>query len=166
MRKNKYTNMYFGWNLKLTFCFMEMAHELLHLNKRSLVQWKIMDMPTSFVFEELFSSKDLLSMAMVGFWNFWVAYKTCTSQRATMNFCMLKIYSGWTFLTNTFAKTQKYKHGGTLKCKNQISFYGANSWTVVLTVRQSFVQWKIMDIPTNCILTIIFFDRDFEFGVD
>jgi hypothetical protein len=38
-----------GWKLKFAFCFMETAHEPLHLDKWSLVQWKITDMPTSFI---------------------------------------------------------------------------------------------------------------------
>jgi hypothetical protein len=43
-----------GWNSKLTFCFMETTHEPLHLDKRSLVQWKIMDIPTDFVWIIIF----------------------------------------------------------------------------------------------------------------
>jgi hypothetical protein len=39
-----------GWNLKLTFYFMKTVHELLHLDKRSLVQWRIVDISTSFVY--------------------------------------------------------------------------------------------------------------------
>jgi hypothetical protein len=37
------------WYLKLTFCFMATIHEPLHLDKRSFAQWKITDIPTSFV---------------------------------------------------------------------------------------------------------------------
>jgi hypothetical protein len=49
-----------GLNVKL-FCFMEITHEPLHLDKRSLMQLKIMDIPTR-LFESLMS---LLNMAMV-----------------------------------------------------------------------------------------------------
>jgi hypothetical protein len=38
LRKTKNTNMAGGWNLKLTFRCMETTDELLHLDKRSLVQ--------------------------------------------------------------------------------------------------------------------------------
>jgi hypothetical protein len=33
---------------------METTHEILHLDKRSLVQWKIVDMPTSFIWIIIF----------------------------------------------------------------------------------------------------------------
>jgi hypothetical protein len=49
LRKTKNTNMAGGWYLKLTFCFMVTTHEPLHLDKRSFVQWKIVDIPTSFI---------------------------------------------------------------------------------------------------------------------
>jgi hypothetical protein len=48
-RKTKNANMAGGWNLKLTFWFMETTHTPLHLEKLSLVQWKIMDRPTCFI---------------------------------------------------------------------------------------------------------------------
>jgi hypothetical protein len=38
-----------GLKLKFTFCSMETTHEPLHLDKLSLVQWKIMNIPTSFI---------------------------------------------------------------------------------------------------------------------
>jgi hypothetical protein len=38
-----------GWKLKFIFNFMEITHEPVHLEKWSLVQWKIMDMPSKFI---------------------------------------------------------------------------------------------------------------------
>jgi hypothetical protein len=52
--KTKNTNMVVGWNLKFTFYFMETAHELLLLEKWNFVQWKIMDIPTSFILNLIF----------------------------------------------------------------------------------------------------------------
>jgi hypothetical protein len=37
-----------SWYLKLTFCFKATTHEPLHLNKWRFVEWKIVDIPTSF----------------------------------------------------------------------------------------------------------------------
>jgi hypothetical protein len=37
-----------GWNLKFAFWYLQTTHEPLHLGKQSLVQLKIMDIPTSF----------------------------------------------------------------------------------------------------------------------
>jgi hypothetical protein len=52
--KNKNTNMAGSWNLKCTFYFMKTAHEPLYLDKWSFVQWKIMDIPTSFTWIVIF----------------------------------------------------------------------------------------------------------------
>jgi hypothetical protein len=38
-----------GWKLKFMFSLMEMISELLHFDKWNLAQWKIMGIPTSFV---------------------------------------------------------------------------------------------------------------------
>jgi hypothetical protein len=38
-----------SWYLKLTFCFMATTYETLHLNEQSFVQWKIVDIHTSFL---------------------------------------------------------------------------------------------------------------------
>lgn len=38
-----------GWKLKFMFGFMEITHELLHLDKWSLLQSNILNAPTSFV---------------------------------------------------------------------------------------------------------------------
>jgi hypothetical protein len=43
-----------GWNLKLTFYFIETTHELLHLDKLSFVHWNIMDVPTCFIWIIIF----------------------------------------------------------------------------------------------------------------
>jgi hypothetical protein len=38
-----------GWLLKLKFCFIAATHEPLHLDKRGFIQWKIVDILTSFI---------------------------------------------------------------------------------------------------------------------
>jgi hypothetical protein len=53
-RETKNTNIVGGWHLKYEFNFIERTHEMLHLDKRGLVQWKIMDMPTSFIWNIIF----------------------------------------------------------------------------------------------------------------
>jgi hypothetical protein len=49
--KAKNMNMAGSWKLKFTFYFMERTHEplLLQSDKLSYVQWKIMHIPTSFI---------------------------------------------------------------------------------------------------------------------
>jgi hypothetical protein len=57
-------------------------------------------------------------------------------------------FRGWTaFNNNTFARIQRYKHGGRLKVKIHVVFYEGYSWTVALMLdKWNFVHWKTMDI--------------------
>jgi hypothetical protein len=68
-----------------------------------------------------------------------------------------------TFNKTTFTRNQKYEHGERLKVKIKILFYAENSLTVTRR-RMKFVHRKIMDIPTSCIRTIVFFDGALEYG--
>jgi hypothetical protein len=45
--------------------------------------------------------------------------------------------------------------------KSNILFYGDNSWTVAL--RETKLQWKIMDMPTSFVSIFIFLDGSFEY---
>jgi hypothetical protein len=60
----KNTNEVGGWKLKFVFCFTETTHEPFYLlDKWRLVEWKIVDIPTSFVwiivlFNEVFQYGD------------------------------------------------------------------------------------------------------------
>jgi hypothetical protein len=47
--KIKNTNIPGDLNLKFTYCFIEITEEPLQLDKRSLVQWIFMDIPTIFI---------------------------------------------------------------------------------------------------------------------
>jgi hypothetical protein len=47
--KTKNMNMAGSWYLKSVFYFMVTTYEPLHLDERSFVQWKMVDIPTSFV---------------------------------------------------------------------------------------------------------------------
>jgi hypothetical protein len=46
-----------SWYLKLTFCFTATTHEPLHLGKLSFIQWKIVDIPTSFFWIIIFFNR-------------------------------------------------------------------------------------------------------------
>jgi hypothetical protein len=46
-----------GWYLKLTFCFLATTHELLYLGKQSFIQWKVADIPTSFIWIIIFFNR-------------------------------------------------------------------------------------------------------------
>jgi hypothetical protein len=54
LRKIKYKNIAGGWDIKFKFCFLEITHEPLNLNKWIFVQWKIMEIPTSFTWIIIF----------------------------------------------------------------------------------------------------------------
>jgi hypothetical protein len=63
LSKTKSTNMAASWMLKFIVCFVEITHEPLHLDKWTWVLWKIMDIPTSFIwiiilFETIFKCDD------------------------------------------------------------------------------------------------------------
>jgi hypothetical protein len=45
-----------GWYLKLPFTFILATNEPLHLDERSFVQWKIVDITTSFIWITVFSN--------------------------------------------------------------------------------------------------------------
>jgi hypothetical protein len=57
LRETKNTNMAGGWMLKQTYCLMETTHEPLQLDKRNVVQWKIMRIPKSFIWINLFFNR-------------------------------------------------------------------------------------------------------------
>jgi hypothetical protein len=92
--------------------FMKTTHELLHLDKLNLVQWKIIDIPTSFIWINIFLGRPFeygdggiirLLWWMQNFnqstWDHEILYAG--------------IFRGWTtFNKATFARNQKYKHGG------------------------------------------------------
>jgi hypothetical protein len=52
--ESKNTNMAGGWMLKFTSYFMERTKEPLQLDKWSFVHWKIMDIPTNFIWIIIF----------------------------------------------------------------------------------------------------------------
>jgi hypothetical protein len=54
LQESKNMNLAGSWMLKFAFCFMERTNEPLHLDKWTLVHWKIMDMPTSFIWIIIF----------------------------------------------------------------------------------------------------------------
>jgi hypothetical protein len=105
-RKNKSTNMAGSLNLKFQFWCMEITHGPLHLDKRSSVQWKIMDIATSYIWVSIFFD-EVSNLAMVGFSSSWGIRKNFTNQRETMKFLMLtNLKEMNNFKTTTFAKKQ------------------------------------------------------------
>jgi hypothetical protein len=151
-----------GWYFKLTFCFMVTTHEPLHLDKRSIVHWKIVDIPTSCIEIIIFFNRPFeygdggIFKLLRSMWNL---------QQSTWGHKILyaDIFRGWTtFNKITFVRIQKYEHGWRFKVTIHILFYGENSWTVALS--QSFVHLIMMDVTTSFIWIIIFFDGAFEYG--
>jgi hypothetical protein len=68
-----------------------------------------------------------------------------------------------TYNRNSFVINEKYEHGGGWKLK--FTFYYKQTTHEQLHLdKWSFVQLKIMDIPTSLIWTIIFFGEIFKYG--
>jgi hypothetical protein len=123
----KNTNMADGLNLKLTFCFKLTTHEPLHIGKRSFVQWKIMDIPTSFI-------------SIITFFNGPFAYGNDGIFKLLM----------WKTI---FVRIQNTNMVGSWKLK--FTFYFMERTHKLLHLyKWSFVHWKIMDIHTSFIWII------------
>jgi hypothetical protein len=148
-----------GWYLNLTFCFMATAHEPLHLDKQSFVQWKIADIPTCFIWI-IISLMDVLNMVVVEFSNYWGGWKTCNSQWRTIQFCLLTDEQLFIRPLLWESKNINVMSGWKLK----FTFYFMERTYKPLHLDRSFVHWQIMDISTSFIWIIIFFDGAFEYG--
>jgi hypothetical protein len=80
----------------------------------------------------------------------------------TWNFVFWRIMRRWTTSNKTnLSKSQKQENGWSWSLKLTF-FYGDYLWTV--TVRQSLVQWKVMDINISFIWIITFFGGAFQYG--
>jgi hypothetical protein len=62
---------------------METSHELLHLDKWSLVQWKIMGIPTSCIWIMIWFDKAFNSSYSMKFWG----YVTWNAELLCIEFC-------------------------------------------------------------------------------
>jgi hypothetical protein len=119
-----------GWHLKLTFCFMVTSYEMLHLREINFCTMKDSGHTYKFV-QTIFSWTDFLNMAMVEFWTTEVDEKLAQVNVEPYNFLRWQTFWGWTTFNNTtFARIQKYEHGGRLDAKIHVLFYGDNSLTV------------------------------------
>jgi hypothetical protein len=164
MGKTKNMNMAGGWNLKLTICFIVSAHEPLYLGKRSSVQWKIVDIPKRFIciiifFNGPFECSDGGIFKLLRWvqnlrqstWGHNILYADRSSEDEQLSITPLvreskntNMAGGW-MLKFTF-----YFMGSTHELSH------LDNW--------SSVPWKIMDVPTSFVWTIIFFDGAFEYG--
>jgi hypothetical protein len=70
LQETKNTNVVGGWKLKFTFCFMETAHELLHLDSWSFVLWEVMNIPTSFIWIIIFLDRAFEYGGSSKFWGY------------------------------------------------------------------------------------------------
>jgi hypothetical protein len=133
LRKNEKFEYYGRWYLKLTSCFMATTHEPLYLDKRSLVQWKIVDMPTRLIWTIIFFNGPFEYGEGGNFILLRWRQNWHNSTRDHTISCA-DIFRWWTTCnTATVAIIQKYEYGRRLKVKIHILFYGENSWTVALS---------------------------------
>jgi hypothetical protein len=127
-----------GWYLKSRCCFMAMTHEPLHLDKRNFVQWKIVDIPISFIW-------------IIIFFNGPFAY----AERSLR---------GWTNLIRPLLrKSKSMDMAGGWKLKFALYFMEKTHEPLHLD-KWSFVHWRITNIPTSFIWIIIFFHGALEYG--
>jgi hypothetical protein len=93
LQKMKNTNMVGGWNLKLTFCFMETTPEPLHLRQMKFGTMKDHGHTYKFCLNNHFLGRTFWTWQWWDFLNYCSGCKTCTSQCGTMKFCMLTSFS-------------------------------------------------------------------------
>jgi len=79
----KSVNVEGGWKLKFIFCFMETAHTPLYLDKWSLIQYKILDVPTSFMWIITLVPKAFKQGNFVKFWG----YVGTNTETLRVDFC-------------------------------------------------------------------------------
>jgi hypothetical protein len=58
------------WKLKFIFCFMETSHEPVHLGDWSFVQWRIMSLPTGFIWIIILFDEALKCGDCATFWGY------------------------------------------------------------------------------------------------
>jgi hypothetical protein len=142
---------------------METAHALLRIEKRSLVQWKIV--PTSFVwiivfFDGPFEYGDCGNFKLLRWMQNLLRHSTWDHEmlyadRSSMDKQLLVI--------PLLRKTKNTNMEGGWLFKFILYFIERTLEHFNLDIRSS-VHWNTMDIPTICICIIIFFDGDFDCG--
>jgi hypothetical protein len=153
-----------SWYLKWTFCFMATTHELLHLDKQSFVLWKIVDIPTCFIWIIIFFNGPF----EYGDGGIFKLLRWMQNLHQSM-------WDDIILYSNRYLEDEQILIRPLLwKSKNmnmvdiwqlKLTFYFMESTHELLyLVKWSFVHWKIMDIPTGFIWIIIFFDGALEYG--
>jgi hypothetical protein len=138
---------------------METTHELLHLDKWSLLQWKIVDITASFIwiiiffngpFEygdgRIFKLLRWMQNLRQSTWDNKMLY----AERSSMAKQLLVIP-----LPQKTKNTNMFKY---------IFHFMETTHELLRLDIWSFVHWKIMDILMSFIWIVIFFDGDFEYG--
>jgi hypothetical protein len=143
---------------------MEATHELLHLNKQSLLHWKFMDIPTRFIsiiifcyraFEYdncgIFRHLRWMQNLQQSMWDHEILYADRSWEDEQLLGRLLLL------------ETENMNTAGSWNLK--FIFHLMETTDELLHLdKWSFVQWKITDMPTSFIWSSIFFDRAFEYG--
>jgi hypothetical protein len=134
-----------GLYFKLIFCSMKTTNQPLLLDKQSFMRWKILDRPTSIIWIVIFNCPFEYGDGVICKLLKWM--QNLRQSTWEHNFLCWQIFRGWTtFNETTYARIQKYEHGGQLKIKINILFYGDNSWTVAL---QQINFFRLKDCSYN-----------------
>jgi hypothetical protein len=112
---------------------METTHEMLHLDKLSLVQWKIMGTPKSLTWIIIFFNGPFTIMDA----------KLAPINVRPSNFVCWQIFKETTSNKTTFEKKEKYEHCGRFKVKIHIYFMETAHELLHLDIL-NVVHWNIM----------------------
>jgi hypothetical protein len=117
---------------------MKTTHEPLHLDKRSLVQWKIMNYLSNY-----FLWQRLWIWRWWDFQTFYVYVKLALFNMGLWNFVCRQIFKWWTASNETtFAKDEKYEHGGWFNVKIHILCFMETSHEALHLGKGSFFTVK------------------------
>jgi hypothetical protein len=138
---------------------------VLHLDKRSLVQWRIMDRPTSFVWiiiflkgpsecggGEIFKLVRWMKNLYQSTWDHEILY--CDKSSKDKQLLVMQL----------LRKPKNTNMAGDWKFKYIFYFMERTYEPLYLLGKWRFVQRKIKDIPTSFIWITIFIDGAFEYG--
>jgi hypothetical protein len=114
-KQKKIWNTVGSWTLKFKFYFVVTTHEPLHLDKWRFVQWKIMDIPTSFIWNIVFFEEDFDYDSSLKFWGFvWT-----NAEPLCVEFCN---FVQWHTFVHYLRCEISSSHGG--ECEIQICLLG------------------------------------------
>jgi hypothetical protein len=154
-----------GWNLKLTFCSMAKTHEPSYLDKQSLVQWKVADIHTSFVWIFIFLGEPFEygdgGIFRLPRWMQTLPQPMCDHE---ISYADSSSYAGQLLIRPLLRETKNTKMASCWKLKWRTYCLMETTHEPLQVDKRNSLQWKIVDMPTSFIWAIVFFIGSFEYG--